>query len=159
LKPESAVLDAGYFSEDNIVYLCGEGINFVTRMPRCRKQFKTLIDGIGVMDVRANAVQYGKRAVFIKSQEIKLYNQKMFAHVILDPYKKAKDIEKLLSESFENKESEEDTDTNIKYCGYLILISRYQLGKEEVLPTWRVRNRHFTMNFSCAKNSCFLPVI
>ena len=28
----------------------------------------------------------------------------MFAHIILDPYKKAKDIEQLLSESFENEE-------------------------------------------------------
>ncbi len=52
------------------------------------------------MEVRTNAVQYGKRAVFIKSQEIKLYDQTMFAHIILDPYKKAKDTEQLLSESF-----------------------------------------------------------
>ncbi len=158
LKPESAVLDAGYFSEDNIVYLCEEGINFVTRMPRSRKQFKSLIDGISIMDVRANAVQYGKRAVFIKSQEIKLYDQTMFAHIILDPYKKAKDTEQLLSESFENEESEENTNSSMKYCGYLILISRCQLSKEEVLPTYYSRQL-IEQVFGFAKsNNSILPL-
>ena len=158
LKPESAVLDAGYFSEDNIVYLCGEGINFVTRMPRSRKQFKLLIDEVSVMEVRKNAVQYGKRAVFIKSQEIKLYDQTMFAHIILDPYKKAKDTEQLLSESFENEEPEEDTNSKMKYCGYLILISRCKLGKEEVLPTYYSRQL-IEQVFGFAKsNNSILPL-
>jgi len=139
LKPESTVLDAGYFSEDNINYLCDENISFVTRMPKSRKQFKQLVDEAGNMEARANVVQYGKRAVFIKNKEIDLYGHKMFAHIILDPYKKAKDTNKLIYTSFEDKETDEDTNFKMKYCGYLVLISRCQISKEEVLPVYYTR--------------------
>ena len=158
LKPESAILDAGYFSKDNIVYLCKKNINFVTRMPRSRQQFKKLIDEVKDIEVRVNAVQYGKRTVFIKSQEIKLYNQTVFAHVILDPYKKAKDTEQLIAASFENEESEEDTNHKMKYCGYLVLISRSKLSKEEVLPTYYTRQL-LEQIFGFAKaNNSLLPL-
>lgn len=139
LKPESTILDAGYFSEENIDYLCDKEINFVTRMPKSRKQFKQLIDGADNLETRANAVQYGKRAVFIMSREIDLYGHKMFAHIILDPYKKAKDTNKLIYTSFEDEEAEEETNIKMRYCGYFILISRSQISKEEVLPTYYTR--------------------
>lgn len=139
LKPESTILDAGYFSEDNIDYLCSNDINFVTRMPKSRKQFKQLVDETNNIEARVNAVQYGNRVVFIMSQEIDLYGHKMFAHIILDPYKKAKDTNKLIDTSFKDEETEEETDIKMKYCGYFILISRCQISKEEILPTYYTR--------------------
>lgn len=158
LKLESAILDAGYFSEDNIDYLCSEKINFVTRMPKSRKQFKKLVDGVGKMETRVNAVQYGKRIVFIKSQEINLYNHKMFAHVILDPFKKAKDTNQLLFTAFEDEEAEKDTNCKIKYSGYFILISSCKINKEEVLPTYYTR-QSIEQIFGFAKsNNSILPL-
>lgn len=139
LKPESTILDAGYFSEGNIRYLCDENIAFTTRMPGSRKQFQQLIDEIGNMEVRANAVQYGKRVVFIKSREIDLYDHKMFAHVVLDPYKRAKDTARLITESFEDEQAEELTNFKMKYGGYIILISSCKIDKEDVLPTYYTR--------------------
>ncbi len=139
LKPESTILDAGYFSEANVDYLCVENINFVTRMPKSRKQFKQLVDEVGNIETLADATQYGKRAVFIKSREINLYGHKLFAHVILDPYKKAKDTTKLVCESFEDGEAEAGTNYEMKYCGYFVLISSRQINKEEVLPTYYTR--------------------
>jgi transposase len=158
LKPESAIFDAGYFSEDNIDYLCTEEINFVTRMPRSRKQFKKLVDGVGKMESRVNAVQYGKRAVFIKSKEITLHNHKMFAHIILDPFKKAKDTSQFLFTAFEDEEDEKETNCKIKYSGYFILISRCQLSKEEILPTYYTR-QSIEQIFGFAKsNNSILPL-
>ena len=158
LKPESAILDAGYFSEDNIEYLCSENINFVTRMPRSRKQFKQLIGEVRNIESRFNAVQYGKRAVFIQSKEIDLYGHKMFAHIILDPYKKAKDIDQLIFTSFEDAESEEETNLKMKYSGYLILISRCHIDKEDVLPTYYTR-QSIEQIFGFAKsNNSILPL-
>lgn len=139
LKSESAILDAGYFSEENIDYLCKENTDFVSRMPRSRKQFKQLVNGVVNLESRINAIQYGKRVVFIKSQEIELYGHKMFAHIILDPDKKAKDINKVLKAAFEDEESEEDTNLKMQYCGYFILISRKSIPREEILPTYYTR--------------------
>lgn len=158
LKPDSTILDAGYFSEDNIDYLCRKNINFVSRMPRSRKQFKQLVDEVGNLENRSNAIQYGKRVVFIKSQEIELYGHKMFAHIILDPDKKAKDTNKLLRTSFEEDESEEDTNLKMKYCGYFILIARYFISKEEILPTYYTR-QSIEQVFGFAKsNNNILPL-
>lgn len=62
------------------------GIDFVTRMSKSRKLFKQLVSDImRVPERHANAVIYGKRVVFIKSQSIELYENQMFAHIILDP--------------------------------------------------------------------------
>lgn len=158
LKPESTILDAGYFSEDNINYLCSEKINFVTRMPRSRKQFEKLVEEAGEIESKSNAVQYGKRVVFIKNKEIDLYGYKMFAHIILDPYKKAKDTGLLICKSFEDDESEEDTNCKIKNCGYFVLISSFQINKEEVLPTYYTR-QSIEQIFGFAKsNNSILPL-
>lgn len=37
-----------------------------------------------------NATQYGNQVVFMQSVKIKLYGYTMFAHIILEPDKKAK---------------------------------------------------------------------
>ena len=127
-------------------------------MPKSRKQFKQLVDEINNMESRANAVQYGKRIVFINSREIELYKNKMFAHVILDPHKRAKDTEQLLKSSFEDEELEEVTNDKMKYCGYLILISRQAICKEEVLPAYYTRQSiEQVFGFAKASNS-LLPL-
>jgi transposase len=103
LKVEHAIFDAGYFSETNINYLCKSQISFISRMPKSRKVFTELVDNhkTNLEDI-ANTVQYGDRVVFIKSVEISLYGYQMFAHIILDPDKKAKDMKYLMIDSLNN---------------------------------------------------------
>ena len=133
------ILDAGYFSEANVKSLCQADIDFVSRMPKSRKVFQNLVQQAGVMETHAQAVLYGKRLVFIKSQEITLYGQKLFAHVILDPHKKAKDLNLLLAEAFEDSKPESDINDSMKICGYFILISRKNISLTEILPTYYAR--------------------
>lgn len=158
LKMDSAVLDAGYFSESNLRYLCEKNINFTTRMPRSRKLFKTLIEKAGSMESRAHAIQYGERAVFIKSIETTIYDQKLHAHIILDPYKKAKDMQLLLREAFADSTDAKEIDEKMHYCGYFILISRALVEREEVLPTYYTR-QSIEQIFGFAKsNNNLLPL-
>jgi len=125
-------------------------------MPKGRKKFTQLIDEIDNIEARSNAVQYGKRVVFIKTKKITLYNYKMFAHVIFDPFKKAKDLNKILNESFENEEEAKNTD--IKMSGYFILISRNHISKEEILPSYYTR-QSIEQIFGFAKsNNNILPL-
>jgi len=158
LKPESAILDAGYFSEDNIEFLCNEKINFVTRMPKSRKQFMKLVDEAGKIENRANAVQYGERVVFTKSKEINLCNNKLFAHIILDPFKKAKDVNQLIISALEEGEDKKITNRKMKYCGYFVLITSLKLSNEEILPTYYTR-QSIEQVFGFAKsNNNILPL-
>jgi transposase len=160
LKTDCAIFDAGYFSEDNIRYLCEKKINFISRMPKTRNIFKELVLKAKIEN-HTNAVQYGKRIVFIKSQEITLYESQVFAHIILDPDKKAKDINKLMLEHFANSNEKQKNNKELKekmkYCGYLILISKQSMTKDEVLPNYYTR-QSIEQIFGFAKVNNLLPL-
>ena len=123
LKTQQAIFDAGYFSENNIRYLCETKINFISRIPKSRKIFKELVLRSQDIEKQINAVKYGNRIVFVTTHEINLYDQQLYAYVIIDPDKKAKDIKKILLNSFENPNEKTEVDLLMKYCGYFILIS------------------------------------
>ena len=152
LKTDSAILDAGYFSESNVRYLCEKNVNFVTRMPRSRTIFKELIGKAGLLESRKYAVQYGERVVFIKSMKTTIYDQKVNAHIILDPHKKAKDTQLLLREAFADNLDAKDVDGKMRFCGYFILVSRSPIEREEVLPTYYTR-QSIEQIFGFAKSS------
>jgi len=157
LKTECAIFDAGYFSEENIKYLCDKKINFISRMPKSRSAFRTLIMDNQQLESPSNAVQYGKRIVFIRSEEIVLYEHRMYAHIILDPDKKAKDINILLSDHFANPNEEKPLEEAMKSCGYLILISKHAIPKNEVLPNYYTR-QSIEQIFGFAKTNNLLPL-
>lgn len=157
LNTDGAIFDAGYFSEDNVKYLCDKQINFVSRMPKSRLTFKELVDQAQNITNTSYAVKYGKRVVFIKSQQIDLFGHKVYAHIILDLDKKAKDINKMVSEHLANPSESTQSDEPLKYCGFFILISRQHLDAAEVLPTYYTRQT-IEQIFGFAKTNNLLPL-
>ncbi len=153
LKAEHAIFDAGYFSENNITYLCKSKISFISRMPKSRKVFCELVKKHkrNLEDIK-NSVQYGDRVVFMKSVKISLYGYKMFAHIILDPDKKAKDLKHLMLDSLNNPNENNDNQDKIVQAGMLILISRHSLERSEVLPSYYARQT-IEQIFGFAKSS------
>ena len=153
LKAEHAIFDAGYFSESNITYLCQTKINFISRMPKSRKAFVELVTKYkrNLEDMN-NALQYGDRVVFMKSVKIKLYGYKMFAHIILDPDKKAKDMKYLMLDALNNPAEKDGVQEKIDQAGMLILISSSELDKTEVLPSYYAR-QSIEQIFGFAKSS------
>lgn len=152
LKTNSAILDAGYFCENNVRYLCEQGINFVTRMPKSRKIYKQLVDESGNIERHAHAVIYGNRGVFIKSMPINLYDNSMFAHVVLDPGKRAADIQNILRQSNAESYTSEELDEKMRYAGYFILISSKAVESNDILPTYYTR-QNIEQIFGFAKSS------
>ena len=139
LKVEEAIFDAGYFSEKNIQYLCEQKINFISRLPKSRIVFKELVKKAGNLETCEQAIHYGKRVVFVKTLETEAFGEKLAAHVILDPYKKVKDTQRLLIEADDDSKSPGDVNEAMAYCGFFILISRAPIKPEDVLPTYYTR--------------------
>ena len=139
LKLDSAILDAGYFCEANVRYLCQQGINFVTRMPKSRNAFKELMLTIKDIECHANAVLYGQRVVFIKTQIIELYDNQMNAYILLDPTKRAAAIQNILKESNAEDLTSEQLDMKIKQAGIFVLLSKTPIDKQDILPTYYTR--------------------
>ena len=161
LSADSAVLDAGYCSKENLAYMCEEDIDFVTRLPKSHNLFFSLVDAANLTESLENGVQYGDRSVFIASQEADVYGNKMYAHVILDPSKKAKDIHNILKNNLDSKQTEEQiaaTNKKIKYSGLFVLLSKSQIERQEILPTYYVRQAIEQLFGFAKSNNNLLPL-
>jgi transposase len=97
-------------------------------------------------------VMYGERALFIKSKSVNLYDNNIVAHVILDPSKKASDIQNILRQSNAEGFSSEELDEKMKLAGYFILISSKSIERQEILPTYYTR-QSIEQIFGFAKSS------
>ena len=155
LKADTAILDAGFCSKENLQFMCAEEMDFITRLPKSHKIFHEIIKQAGEMESSANAVKYGDRVAFIKSQKLNIYGNEIYAHIILDPSKKGKDTNMILKDKLEdemNKEEIMELDIKMKSSGFFILLSRKMIDRSEVLPSYYTR-QSIEQVFGFAKNN------
>ena len=97
-KNKFALLDAGYCSEENLLDLYKNNIDFLIRLPAKRTLYKECIlshlEGIEHIQY---ATKYDERVLFVKPIEKDLYGHKGFAYIVLDPTRKAKEIHSIVS--------------------------------------------------------------
>ena len=139
VKKVSVLLDAGYFSEKNIRLLNEKNIDYLIRLPSGRKQFKDLIKDDTGLEEMDNCISYSKRAVFIDCKEIKMYENKVYAYKILDPAKKAKDLNALFKLEEEEKLDKKQKEYMFKRAGVFILISTKKILNKEILNRYYMR--------------------
>jgi len=120
------LIDAGFYSEDNIKGLYSAKIDFLTRLPVGRKLYKDLIRKYrGKIEKFKNAVKYGERTLFIEEKKIEILGENGYGYIIVDPDKKGRETRKyLLSTSGEEKQ-EEDIEFELKKKGVMILVSSF----------------------------------
>lgn len=136
------LMDAGYFSESNIVDLFERKIDFLTRLPGGRKIYNNIILNQSMeIENLENANIIGERSYFVKSFEIDLYGHKAYAFVILDPERKAKETKKLLQKYCKSKSKRDAEKDKLEFanCGIMILISSKEIPAEEVLSVYYLR--------------------
>jgi transposase len=137
-----ALLDAGYSSEANIKHLREHHIDFLMRLPAGRVLYKeTIANHYLELEALENAVQYGKRSLFVKAHKIDLYGEPGYIYTILDPAKKTKDYSKLIATRAANpKEIDEEADNfAFKRSGIFTLISSRHIPEKEILEAYYTR--------------------
>ena len=135
--------------------MCAEEMDFITRLPKSHKIFHEIIKQAGEMESSANAVKYGDRVTFLKSQNLNIYDNEIYAHIILDPSKKGKDTNMILKDKLEDEMSKEEIkelDNKMKRSGFFILLSRKMIDRGEVLPSYYTR-QSIEQVFGFAKNN------
>ena len=164
------LMDAGYFSEDNVCELYEQHIDFLTRMPAGRKIYNDIIlnKSTGIEKLK-NANTIGLRSYFIKAITVDLYGNKAYAFIVLDPERKAKETKELLQryckENFdmiEDKVKLERKKNKYKLefssCGIMVLISSKKIAVEEVLSSYGLR-QSVEQVFSVSKSDLsLLPI-
>lgn len=142
IKNSFVYVDAGFFSEENISEMYEHGVEFLTRLPSLRIIYKQLIEE-DLHDIESiqYAVRYGKRGMFVKQKEIDLFGKKAYAHIILDPERKGREMKKFLLNVTDEKEKHEEHDLEymLKTRGIMILVSSFKIDRGEVVPTYYVR--------------------
>jgi transposase len=140
VKNNFVYLDAGFFSEENIKEMYSSEIDFITRLPAERIIYKQLINEEAKnIESTKNFTRYGKRALFIKQKEIELFGKKIFAHIILDPQRKGREINRLGLNTMDEKDINNDLEYELMTRGIMILISSFNIPKEEIVPAYYIR--------------------
>ncbi len=141
IKSSFALVDAGFYSEDNIKKLYIDKIDFLTRLPVKRTLYKDLIkEAMPDIEAFKNAVKYGDRILFVKQKKVDLYGNEGYAHIVLDPERKGRETKKLLINAIEDKESdEENVEFELLKSGAMILVSSFDIDKKEAVPLYYMR--------------------
>ena len=138
IKHSFVLVDAGFFSEDNIKELYRNKIDFLTKLPSTRALFKELIkEETPALERFEYAVKYGKRALFVKERGITLFGKDIYAYVVLDPEKKGRETKKLILSA---KEGDEDNvEYRLKKNGAMVLVSSSRIDTKDIVPFYHLR--------------------
>jgi transposase len=142
VRSSFALIDAGFFSEDNVKRLFAEKIDFLTRLPANRTLYRELV-GQEMPDIETfkNAVRYGERVLFVKQKRVNLFGNEAYAHIILDPERKGRETKKLLINAIEERETDEESiEFELLKSGVMVLVSSFEIDKKEVVPLYYMRH-------------------
>jgi transposase len=141
-----AIVDAGYYSEDNVRGLYGDddggkAIPFLTRLGTNLKLYKQLtsehIDSLVNADYM---LMQRDRILSVKRVEVNLFDHPAYAYVSIDHARREEEIRKYLRVALGNKDiSREDMNGVIRGKGVFILISSEKIETEEVMPLYYTR--------------------
>ena len=156
-----ALMDAGYFSETNILALYESKIEFLTRLPAGRALYKNLLLAeVHDLERPHNAAKYGSRGLFAKAVEIDLFGQKGFAYLVLDPARKGKEMNALLLQAAEEAKGNapEIDPLDFNKCGVMVLVSSKKIETSEVVACYYMRQSVEQVFGFCKDDLNLLPI-
>ena len=137
-----AIIDAGYYSGDNLDELRDSSIPYLVRVKANLKMFKNLVkDHSADLETSRNAVIYRDRIVYIKCVPITEEGTVLsYAYLALDVDGKHEQKVKFLHKNLSNQKLKpEEIDAEIREMGLFALLSSQLLDTNEVLPLYYMR--------------------
>lgn len=140
VKESFMLMDAGYFSEENLSELYENKISFLTRLPAGRKIYQELIEQhISDLERVKYAIRYGQRGLFIKEVKIQLYGHPAYAYIVLDPERKGREVSKLLLECLGEDEESKEAQERLKSRGIMVLMASFPIASKDLIPSYYLR--------------------
>jgi hypothetical protein len=135
-----ALIDAGYYSENNIKELFSKNISFLTRLPAGRTLHKTLTkEHSKSLENAENLVVYGKRALYVKCVDVDLFDYKGYAYIVCDIKRKANELNNFFIAAKEDKLSDAEINEKCAEKGIFIIVSSEKIPNVEILPLYYTR--------------------
>ena len=160
INTDFAIVDAGYYSEDNIKDLYGDDsdkkvIPFLTRLGTNLKLYKQLVsEHVTDLEKSKYMLMQRDRLISIKRVEIELFHHPAYAYVAFDHARRNEEIYKYEKSIFDSKDDVpyEERDETIKSKGFFILVSSEKIETNEVLPLYYTRET-IEQIFDVSKNN------
>jgi transposase len=155
-----AILDAGYYSEDNIKQLFANKINFITRLIGNRLIYKELVASNydKIIHIKNKNIHAG-RLIHVLKQKFNLFGHTMYAYISIDHKRMYEEVLRLGLNSVNAKNTSiEELETERKTAGLFIIISSIDIDINEILPFYYQRQT-IEQIFDVSKNHVsLLPV-
>ena len=137
-----AIVDAGYFSEDNVKELYKNNVHFVTRLAPNRTIYKQVTES-ELTDILSSkyAVRYGNRLVYLKKKEVNVYGYAGYAYVGVDMDSRNQQFKRAAFAAIDDKRSPEEMDKQIAKLGVFMLLSSDDMETSEILPLYYTRQQ------------------
>ncbi len=151
-----AIVDAGYFSEDNIKELYRNGVHFVTRLAPNRKLYKQAAES-ELPDILSSryAVRYGSRLIYMKKKKVDVYGYPGYSYIGVDTDSRNQQFKRSAFATIDDKLSPEEMDARMARLGVFMLLSSDDMGTEEILPLYYTRQQ-IEQVFDIGKNNADL---
>jgi hypothetical protein len=134
------ILDAGYYSGDNIETFNDAKIPYLLRLKAGTNIYSDLVDThVGGLDVYENRVLYGGRVLFIKCVPIDFHGGQAFAYVSIDHDAQSDERRKIYMKKPKEFKSDAERDEQIRNSGVFVLVSKTKINVDEVLPLYYSR--------------------
>lgn len=138
-----AILDAGYYDDENIKSLYKDGVSFVTRLKGNRKLYKGLVaECLPTLEGRENFVSYNGRYAYIRCVECELVEgHRGYAYIGIDIERKNSESSKLFRRAKANEMKDGEVFDKMASHGVFILVSSRKMVKEKILPAYYMRQQ------------------
>jgi hypothetical protein len=152
-----AIVDAGYYSDGNIIELQAAKVPFVIRLMSNRKLYKLLVaENIEGLEHAGNLVRYAQRLVYIKRVGVEINGVPCFAYIAIDVDRKHDECKKYAMSALEgNDVSAEEMDAEMREKGLFILLSAVEIEPRDILPVYYQRQT-IEQVFDFSKNNAEL---
>jgi transposase len=137
---ELLIMDAGYYSMENIAQLLSVNIPFLTRMTKNRKIYKELMACHGKdLICGKNTIKYGHETLFGKKVPFNLFDKELYAYIMVDPIKKFEEYGKFISDLDDDLYNDDILNKKLASSGRFILVSSDDYDIKEILPLYYTR--------------------
>jgi hypothetical protein len=151
-----AIVDAGYFDEENVKELYRNHVSFVTRLAPNRVLFKAVAnEHLPNIMSSTNALRYGNRLLYMKKSQVKLYGETGFAYIGVDVDSRNQQMKRAAFSAMDDKLTSEDADKQMSSLGVFMIISSEDIMPDEILPLYYTRQQ-VEQVFDLGKNNADL---
>jgi transposase len=150
IRSSLTIMDAGFFSENNIGSMCDRKHDFLIRVPANRSIYRDAIERSSYIEDPDKAVIYGNRILFIQSTMEKFSGHSVHVHTILDPERRGRELRRYLLKYPKDYDA-----FTVKRKGFMVLMSSSHIEREKLIPLYYSR-QYVEKAFSYSKDDLSL---